>query len=82
MSKQQRQIYETICGGTYTPKAISDALGLNISTVNTQIERMRAKALIYKTSHGTYLPSEKTHQHPPQTTPTQGSIDTYEVEPF
>jgi DNA-binding CsgD family transcriptional regulator len=82
MSKQQRQIYKTICNGAHTPKAISEALGLNISQVNTQIERMRAKALIYKTSHGTYLPSEKTHQHPPQTTPTQGNIDTYEVEPF
>jgi DNA-binding CsgD family transcriptional regulator len=82
MSKQQRQIYETICSGTTNNKAISEALGLNISVVNTQIERMRAKALIYKTSHGTYLPSEKTHQHPPQTTPTQGNIDTYEVEPF
>lgn len=82
MSKQQRQIYEAICSDTCAPKAISDALGINISVVNTQIDRMRAKALIYKTSHGTYLPSEKTHQHPPQTTPTQGNIDTYEVEPF
>jgi hypothetical protein len=82
MSVQQRQIYEAICGGTTNNKAISDALGINISTVNTQIDRMRAKALIYKTSHGTYLPSEKTHQHPPQTTPTQGNLDTHEVEPF
>lgn len=82
MSKQQRQIYEAICSGTTNNKAISEALGLNISQVNTQIERMRAKALIYRTSHGTYLPSEKTHQHPPQTTPTQGNLDTHEVEPF